>query len=123
MVARKKLGWPRDAIENIVVTRPKGYPFLWVNVTNNCAIRVEDGGSLPYTGFKHWCFVLRPEVTKGKRLRRVPIHRHLVEQGFLKDVEERRRIGKPLFYEPARARARVLMRSGAWSTSANRRNH
>jgi hypothetical protein len=34
----------------------------------------------------------------------VPIHKHLVEQGFLKDVEERRRIGKPLFYEPARAR-------------------
>lgn len=37
-------------------------------------------------------------------MRRVPIHKHLVEQGFLKDVEERRRIGKPLFYEPARAR-------------------
>jgi integrase len=52
----------------------------------------------------HWCFVLRPEVTKGKRLRHVPIHKHLVEQGFLRNVEERRKIGKPLFYEPARAR-------------------
>ena len=52
----------------------------------------------------HWCFVLRPEITKGKRLRRVPIHKHLIEQGFLKSVEHRRRIGKPLFYEPARAR-------------------
>jgi integrase len=52
----------------------------------------------------HWCFVLRPEITKGKRLRRVPVHKHLVEQGFLKYVEDRRRVGKPLFYEPARAR-------------------
>jgi hypothetical protein len=40
----------------------------------------------------------------NKRLRRVPIHNHLIEQGFLKYVEERRRTGKPLFYEPARAR-------------------
>jgi hypothetical protein len=39
--------------------------------------------------------VLRPEITKGKRLRRVPIHKHLIEQGFLKYVEERRKIGKP----------------------------
>jgi integrase len=52
----------------------------------------------------HWCFVLRPEVTKGKRLRRVPVHKHLVEQGLLEYVAERRRIGKPLFYEPSRAR-------------------
>ena len=72
---------------------------------------------------KHWCFVLRPEVTKGKRLRRVPIHRHLIEQGFLKYVEERRRMGKPLFYEPARARGgkeanpqwqKVAERLGKW---------
>ena len=54
----------------------------------------------------HWCFVLRPEITKGKRLRRVPIHRHLIEQGFLKYVEHRRCIGKPLFYEPARGTRR-----------------
>lgn len=52
----------------------------------------------------HWCLVLRPEMTKSKRQRRVPIHKHLIEQGFLKYVEERRRMGKPLFYEPARAR-------------------
>jgi integrase len=72
---------------------------------------------------KHWCFVLRPEVTKGKRLRRVPIHRHLVEQGFLQYVEGRRKIGKPLFYEPARARGgkganpqwqKVAERLGEW---------
>jgi integrase len=52
----------------------------------------------------HWCFVPRPELTKGKRLRRVPVHEHLVEQGFLNYVEERRRIDKPLFYDPRRAR-------------------
>jgi hypothetical protein len=52
----------------------------------------------------HWCFVLRPEITKGKRMRRVPVHKHLEEQNFLEYVEKRRRIGKPLFYEPARAR-------------------
>ena len=52
----------------------------------------------------HLCFVLRPEITKGKRMRRVPIHKHLLEQRFLKYVEDRRRMGKPLFYEPDRAR-------------------
>jgi hypothetical protein len=71
----------------------------------------------------HWCFVLRPVVTKGKRLRRVPVHKHLLEQGFLKYVEERRRRGKPLFYEPARARGgkganpqwqKVAERLGEW---------
>ena len=51
-----------------------------------------------------WCFVLRPEITKGKRLRRVPVHRHLIEQGLLEYIEARRRVSKPLFYEPARAR-------------------
>jgi integrase len=71
----------------------------------------------------HWCFVLRPEVTKGKRLRRVPVHKHLVEQGFLEYVEEWRKISKPLFYEPARARGgkganpqwqKVAERLGEW---------
>jgi integrase len=71
----------------------------------------------------HWCFVLRPEITKGKRLRRIPIHKHLIEQGFLKYVEDRRQIGKPLFYEPARARGgkganpqwqKVAERLGEW---------
>jgi integrase len=71
----------------------------------------------------NWCFVLRPEITKGKRLRRVPIHKHLIEQGFLKYVEDRRRSGKPLFYEPTRARGgkvanpqwqKVAERLGEW---------
>lgn len=71
----------------------------------------------------HWCFVLRPELTKGKRLRRVPIHKHLREQGFLEYVEHRRKISKPLFYDPARARGgrnanpqwqKVSERLGEW---------
>jgi integrase len=71
----------------------------------------------------HWCFVLRPELTKGKRLRRVPVHKHLLEQGFLQYVEGRRKIGKPLFYDPTRARGgknanpqwqKVAERLGEW---------
>jgi len=71
----------------------------------------------------HWCFVLRPEITKGKRVRRVPLHKHLIEQKFLDYVEERRRIGKPLFYDPVRARGgkganpqwhKVAERLGEW---------
>ncbi|MDI4237731.1 hypothetical protein OZ411_33500 [Bradyrhizobium sp. Arg237L] len=71
----------------------------------------------------HWCFVLRPEVTKSKRPRCVPVHKHLIAQGFLKYLEERRRIGKPLFYDPARARGgknanpqwqKVAERLGEW---------
>jgi len=41
------------------------------------------------------------ECQQAKRLRRVPIHKHLIDQGFLQYVEQRRKIGKPLFYEPA----------------------
>lgn len=71
----------------------------------------------------HWCFVLRPELTKGKRLRRVPVHKHLQEQPFLDYVEMRRKAGKPLFYDPARARGgkganpqwqKVAERLGEW---------
>lgn len=71
----------------------------------------------------HWCFVLRPELTKGKRLRRVPIHKHLIDQKFLEYVEARRKLGRPLFFEPARARGgkganpqfqKVAERLGEW---------
>ena len=53
----------------------------------------------------------------------MPIHRHLIEQGFLEFVEQRRRIGLPLFYNPARARGgknanpqwqKVAERLGEW---------
>ncbi|WP_456770405.1 DUF6538 domain-containing protein [Bradyrhizobium sp. USDA 4448] len=71
----------------------------------------------------HWCFVLRPEITKGKRLRRVPVHKHLRDQKFIEYVEERRKLGKPLFYDPVRARGgkganpqwqKVAERLGDW---------
>jgi integrase len=71
----------------------------------------------------YWCFVLRPEITKGKRLRRIPVHKHLIEQGFIEYVKQRRELGKPLFYEPARARGgkganpqwhKVAERLGEW---------
>jgi integrase len=71
----------------------------------------------------HWCFALRPEVTKGKRLRRIPVHKHLLDQRFIDYVEQRRKIGKPLFYEPDRARGgkkanpqwhKVAERLGEW---------
>lgn len=71
----------------------------------------------------HWCFVLRPEITKGKRLRRVPIHKHLLDQKFMIYVEARRKLGKPLFYDPVRARGgkganpqwhKVAERLGEW---------
>ena len=69
----------------------------------------------------HWCFVLRPELTKGKRLRRVPVHKHLQEQPFLDYVEMRRKAGKPLFYDPARARWKRRQSSVAESRRTPRR--
>jgi hypothetical protein len=63
------------------------------------------------------------ECQQAKRLRRVPTHKHLIDQGFLQYVEQRRKIGKPLFYEPARARGgkganpqwqKVAERLGEW---------
>ena len=50
------------------------------------------------------CFVLRKDRTKTRKKRNVPIHSHLIEQGFLAYVAERRKLRKPLFYEPARSR-------------------
>jgi len=72
---------------------------------------------------KIWCIIIKLELTKTDNVRRVPIHRHLVEQGFLEFVEQRRRIGLPLFYNPARARGgknanpqwqKVAERLGDW---------
>lgn len=51
-----------------------------------------------------WCMVIKPSLEKTSQWRTVPIHSHLIEQGFLKYVEERSRLGKPLFYDPARGR-------------------
>ncbi|MBP1097543.1 DUF6538 domain-containing protein [Bradyrhizobium diazoefficiens] len=50
------------------------------------------------------CFSLPKERSKGKRKRIVPIHSHLIEQGLQAYVAERKKLGKPLFYDPARSR-------------------
>ncbi|MET4449492.1 hypothetical protein ABIB75_007806 [Bradyrhizobium sp. GM2.2] len=68
-------------------------------------------------------FVIKEQLAKSKKMRRVPVHEHLIAQGFDDYVEERRKLGKPLFYEPARARggrksnpqyAKVGERIGEW---------
>jgi hypothetical protein len=52
-----------------------------------------------------WCFKLPKERTKTRKKRSIPIHSHLIDQDFLLTyVAERRRLGKPLFYDPARTR-------------------
>ena len=53
---------------------------------------------------KIWCMVIKPSLEKTLRWRTVPIHSHVIEQGFLDYVEERCRAAKPLFYDPARGR-------------------
>ncbi|MET3973172.1 integrase [Bradyrhizobium sp. S3.9.1] len=50
------------------------------------------------------CFSLPKERSKGKRKRIVPIHSHLIEQGLRAYVAERKKLGMPLFYDPARSR-------------------
>jgi integrase len=50
------------------------------------------------------CFSLPKERTKRRKRRIVPIHSHLIEQGFLAYVAQRKKLRKPLFYDPARSR-------------------
>lgn len=51
-----------------------------------------------------WCMLITPEdgSVKTGEARTVPLHSHLIDQGFLDYVERRR--GEPLFYDPSRAR-------------------
>jgi integrase len=55
-----------------------------------------------------WCMIIKPSLEKTARWRTVPIHSHVIEQGFgqkfLDYVEERRKLKKPLFYDPERRR-------------------
>lgn len=54
-----------------------------------------------------WCMMIKPPLEKTSQWREVPIHSHVLEQqdgAFLAYVEERRKLGKPLFYDPARSR-------------------
>jgi hypothetical protein len=53
---------------------------------------------------KIWCMVIKPSLEKTAQWRVVPLHSHVIEQGFLDYVEERRKLNKPLFYDPDRSR-------------------
>lgn len=51
-----------------------------------------------------WCMVIKPSLEKTAQWRVVPIHSHVIAQGFLAYVDARRKLDKPLFYDPARSR-------------------
>ncbi|MCX7318393.1 MAG: hypothetical protein NT113_02455, partial [Hyphomicrobiales bacterium] len=70
-----------------------------------------------------WVMIIKPELEKTEQWRTVPIHSHVVEQGFLEYVEQRRKAKLPLFYDPARSRGatagnpqfkKVAERLGEW---------
>jgi integrase len=74
-----------------------------------------------------WCMIIKPSLEKTAQWRTVPIHSHVIEQKFgqqfLDYVEERRRLKKPLFYDPERRRGgtvrhpqfhKVAERVGEW---------
>lgn len=50
------------------------------------------------------CMIIKPSLEKTAQWRTVPIHSHVIEQGFLDYVESRRAAKLPLFYDPARSR-------------------
>jgi integrase len=69
------------------------------------------------------CMVIKPSLEKTDQWRVVPIHSHVIEQKFLKYVEERKKLNKPLFYDPDRSRGgtpgnpqfkKVAERIGEW---------
>ena len=77
-------------------------------------------------GVHMWIMKLTPEdgTIKSSEFRRVPVHPHLIEQGFIDYVKRRK--GKPLFYEPGRKRVadpantqadKVGQRLAAWVRS------
>jgi len=51
-----------------------------------------------------WCMNIKPSMEKTAVWREVPIHSHVIEQGFLEFVDSRRKSGRPLFYDPARGK-------------------
>jgi hypothetical protein len=69
------------------------------------------------------CMAIKPSLEKTANWRVVPIHSHLIAQGFLKYVKERKATNKPLFYDPDRSRGgkpgnpqfkKVAERIGEW---------
>lgn len=78
-------------------------------------------------GYGIWCMIIKPSLEKTKQWRPVPIHSHVIDQEFgqkfIDYVEERRRLNKPLFYDPERRRGgtvrhpqfhKVAERIGQW---------
>ena len=78
-------------------------------------------------GYGIWCMIIKPSLEKTAQWRKVPIHSHVIEQAFgqkfLDYVEERRKLNKPLFYDPDRRRGgsvrhpqfhKVAERVGEW---------
>lgn len=61
-----------------------------------------DVGPDPETGIM--CFQIKPDLEKTAQWRTVPLHSHVIEQGFLNYVDRRHKTGKPLFYDPDRGR-------------------
>jgi hypothetical protein len=51
-----------------------------------------------------WCLAIEPNLEKTAQLRVVPIRGHVIDQGFLDYRDRREKLGKPLFYDPARSR-------------------
>jgi len=67
--------------------------------------------------------VIKPSLEKTAQWRVVPIHSHVITQGFTAYVEERRKLNKPLFFDPDRSRGgkpgnpqfkKVAERIGEW---------
>ena len=50
------------------------------------------------------CMLIKPSLEKTAQWRVVPIHSHVVEQGFIDYVKKRQKLNKPLFYDPDRSR-------------------
>jgi integrase len=90
--------------------------------------RVNELTSLHPTDISHGpksihCMVIKPSLEKTAQWRVVPIHSHVIEQGFLDYVAEREKLNKPLFYDPDRSRGgkpgnpqfkKVAERLGEW---------
>ncbi len=70
-----------------------------------------------------YCMVIKPSLEKTEQWRVVPIHSHIIKQGFPEYVKEREKLNKPLFYDPERSRGgkpgnpqfkKVAERIGEW---------
>ena len=61
------------------------------------------------------CMMIKPSLEKTAQWRVVPIHSHVLEQDFMDYVQERKKLNKPLFYDPDRSRGDKSSRRAAGS--------